>query len=55
MKKLKTKLEFQFDIDEEIPSLNYEIPLENNKKKSTKINIQRKKKNVRDTSTNKLF
>lgn len=50
-KGLKTKLYFRFDIDEEVPNLDYEIPFK--KKTKTKIII---KENGRDSSTNpKLF
>jgi len=57
MKKgLKTKLEFTFEIEDEIPDLDYEIPLKDNK--INKIKIVNIKKNAKrqDSSTNsRLF
>lgn len=59
-KKLKlSNLEFRFDedlLEIDVPDLNFNVMLKTNKPKHDKINIQKKKKNVRDTSTNsKLF
>jgi len=52
---LKTHLDFRFEIDEEIPDFNYEIPLKPKGKKG-QINIVNIKRNARDSSTNsKLF
>jgi len=54
-KGLRTHLDFVFEIDEEIPELNYEIPLKLKGKKG-KINIVNIKRHARDSSTNsKLF
>jgi len=54
-KGLKTHLEFKFEIDEEIPNLDYEVPLKPKGKKG-QINIVNIKRNARDSSTNsKLF
>jgi len=55
MKKgLRVKLDFEFDLDEEMPDIEYEVPL----KKIDKITINKKKKKDgrRDSSTNsRLF
>jgi hypothetical protein len=53
-KGLKTKLEFRFNIDEEVLDSDYYISLKAIKKKTKvkKINIKR---NERDSSTRKLF
>ena len=51
---MKTKLKFEFNIDEDFPDVNYEVPLKTKDQKNNKINIE-KKKNGRDSSTNKLF
>lgn len=53
-KGLKTKLQFEFETDIEVPDLNYEISLhksETNKTKN-KINIVKIKRVKRDSSTN---
>jgi hypothetical protein len=55
VKKLKTKLRFEFGDQEEVPSLDYDIPFKTKDKECNKINIVKKKKNGRDTSTNRLF
>jgi hypothetical protein len=49
--KLKTNLKFKFEFDEEIPSLNIEVPLKKKESKKTKIVIHKKIKNGRDSST----
>ena len=53
-KGLKTKLEFKFNIDKEIPNLDYNIPLKP-KKKSNRIKKINIKKNERDASTNPVL
>lgn len=52
-KGLKTKLEFKFNINKEIPNLNYDIPLKS--KKSNRIKKINIKKNERDASTNPVL
>lgn len=47
-KGLKTTLDFRFDINEEVPNLDYEIFL----KKRTRTKIKITKKNERDPSAN---
>ena len=49
-KGLKTKLQFEFETDMEVPDLNYKVPLET-KKANNKINIVKKRK-PKDASTN---
>lgn len=50
--KLKTKLEFKFNVDEEVPELNFEVD-EPQRKIKDEIKIQKKKK--RGKTTSKLF
>jgi len=50
--KLKTKISFKFLINEEIPELNYKIPLQSKKRKINIINV----KKTKDSSINtKLY
>jgi len=54
-KGLRVKLEFEFNLDEEVPVLDFIVPLKTKEKKD-KINIVKPKRNARDTSTNsRLF
>lgn len=49
-KGLKTKLQFEFNIEEEVPDLNYDVSFI--EKKTNKINIHKKKKIRKDASIN---
>jgi hypothetical protein len=52
-KGLKTKLEFEFETDFDIPDLNYDVPLKKEAAQpKNKINIVIKKKRTRDASIN---
>ncbi len=54
--KLQTDLEFSFDLDDDIPDVNYTVPLKTKEQQRNRINIQKKKKHGRDSSINsKLF
>ena len=50
--KLKTNLKWHFELDEDIPSLDIQIPLKKEESKKTKIEIHKQKQNGRDSSTN---
>ena len=55
MRKLKTKLEFEFEVEDTIPDLEYEIPFAKHKINKIKI-VKTKKNGKRDSSTNsRLF
>ena len=54
-KGLRVKLEFEFNLDEEAPVLDFVVPLKTKEKKD-KINIVKPKRNSRYTITNsRLF
>lgn len=54
-KKLKTRLDFVFDIDETIPDIEYTIPFQNHKINKVKI-VKSKNNGKRDPSTaSRLF
>jgi hypothetical protein len=52
-KGLRAKLDFSFDFDEEVPELNYEIPLKKKKRINKKNKIKRTK--FKDDPNVKLF
>lgn len=53
MKGIKTKLKFEFNIEEDVPELNFEVDMTKEEiKKKPIIIIKKKQKNGRDSSCN---
>ncbi|MDD5648945.1 MAG: hypothetical protein PHF86_00765 [Candidatus Nanoarchaeia archaeon] len=53
MKGIKTKLKFEFNIEDDIPELNFEVDMTKEEiKKKPIIIIKKKQKNGRDSSCN---
>ena len=50
-KGIKPKLRFTFNIDDEIPVLDFEVPLKKKESKKKKIVIIKSKRNGTDSST----